>query len=99
MIDAHNALVIVLMAFTTYLTRILGYVVLHKRALCPRFQAILQAVPGCVLISVVAPFFVTTDAADLCAIAVSVLAASRLPMLAAVLIAMFSAGVLRYLIG
>ena len=70
-------LTIVLMALTTYLTRIGGYLLLRDRAFSPRIKAVMEAAPGCVLITVIAPHFVTSNPADLLALAISLLAAMR----------------------
>lgn len=99
MIDTANLLTIVLMATVTYLTRIGGYVVLRNRILSPRATAVMEAAPGCVLISVIAPDFVSDNPADLLALAITLLAATRLSMLPTVLIAIASAGLLRHLVG
>ncbi len=99
MIDALTLLTIVLMASTTYLSRILGYLALRNRTLSPRLLAVLESVPGCVLISVIAPAFVSDQPANLLALAVTLLAATRLPMLPTVLIGIVAAGVLRQLPG
>lgn len=96
---AATVATIVLMAATTYLTRILGYVALRDRTLSPRMRAVMENVPGCVLISVIAPDFVADKPADLAALAITLLAATRLSMLPTVLIGVVSAGVLRYLMG
>lgn len=99
MTDPVNLLAIVLMASVTYLTRIGGYVILRNRTLSPRTTAVMEAAPGCVLISVIAPDFVSDNPADLAALAITVLAATRLSMLPTVIVAIASAGVLRHLIG
>ncbi|MER9335015.1 AzlD family protein [Mesorhizobium sp. M0293] len=99
MIDATTLLIIVLMAGVTYLTRIGGYVVLRNRMLSVRATAVMEAAPGCVLISVIAPAFVSRNPADLLALAITLIAATRLSMLPTVLIGVASAGLLRYLIG
>ncbi|MBZ9757327.1 AzlD family protein [Mesorhizobium sp. ESP6-5] len=99
MIDAATLLTIVLMAGVTYLTRIGGYVVLRNRVLSPRATAVMEAAPGCVLISVIAPAFVSRNPADLAALAITLLAATRLSMLPTVLIGVASASLLRHLIG
>ncbi|MBZ9819156.1 AzlD family protein [Mesorhizobium sp. CA4] len=99
MIDPMTALAILAMAGVTYLTRIGGYVVLRNRTLSPRSTAVMEAAPGCVLISVIAPDFVSKNPADLVALAITVLAASRLSMLPTVVIGVASAGVLRLLMG
>ncbi|TPI82515.1 MULTISPECIES: AzlD family protein [unclassified Mesorhizobium] len=99
MIDPMTVLAILAMAGVTYLTRIGGYVVLRNRALGPRATAVMEAAPGCVLISVIAPDFVSKNPADLAALAITVLAATRLSMLPTVVIGVASAGMLRWLIG
>ena len=51
MIDTAFVITIALMCGVTYLTRIVGYLALRNRTLSPRLRVILEAVPGCVLIS------------------------------------------------
>lgn len=99
MIDPATLLTIVLMAGITYLTRIGGYVVLRNRVLSARATAVMEAAPGCVLISVIAPAFVSRHPADLLALAITCAAATRLSMLPTVLIGVASAGLLRHFIG
>ncbi|MER8373114.1 AzlD family protein [Mesorhizobium sp. M1406] len=99
MIDATTLLTIVLMACVTYLTRIGGYVVLRNRTLGARATAVMEAAPGCVLISVIAPAFVSRNPADLLALGITLAAATRLSMLPTVLIGISSAGLLRHLTG
>ncbi|TIU41667.1 MAG: AzlD family protein [Mesorhizobium sp.] len=95
MIDATTFFTIVLMAGVTYLTRIGGYVVLRNRTLSGRATAVMEAAPGCVLIAVIAPAFVSKSPADILALAVTLVAATRLSML----IGVASAGLLRHFIG
>jgi len=52
-----------------------------------------------VLISVIAPDFVSSHPADLAALAITLLAATRWSMLPTVLIGVVSAGVLRHVMG
>lgn len=99
MIDPIVALTIVLMASVTYLTRIGGYVLLRNRTLGKRAMAVMEAAPGCVLISVIAPDFVSDRPADLLALAITILASTRFSMLPTVIIGIVSAGMCRYLIG
>lgn len=99
MIDAASFLTILLMASVTYLTRIGGYLLFGNRTLGRRATAVMEAAPGCVLISVIAPSFVSDRPADLLALAVTLLAATRLPILPTVLIGICAAGVLRHFIG
>src|SRR5690606_27145765 len=98
MVDPANLLAIVLMATVTYLARIGGYILLRNRSLGPRAMAVLEAAPGCVLLSVIAPVFVADRPADLIALACTVIAAMRLPLLPTVIIGMGSAALLRYLL-
>ena len=99
MIDMTTLLTVVLMAGVTYLTRIGGYVVLRNRVLSARATAVMEAAPGCVLISVIAPAFVSRNPADLLALAITFVAVTRLSMLPTVLIGVASAGLLRHFIG
>lgn len=99
MIDPLAVLTIVLMASVTYLTRIGGYVLLRNRTLSKRATAVMEAAPGCVLISVIAPDFVSDKPADLIALAITIFAAMRFSMLPTVLIGIGAAGACRYLIG
>lgn len=98
MIHASTLLTIVSMACVTYLTRVLGYVALRNRVLSQRAVTVMEAAPGCVLISVIAPHFVSDRVADLVALAITFLAASRLPMLPTVVIGVSAAAILRHLI-
>ncbi|MDR2264450.1 MAG: AzlD family protein [Enterobacter asburiae] len=89
---------ILLMALTTYLTRVTGYLLLRNRTLGPRTRAIMDAAPGCVLITVIAPHFVTTHPADLLALAISLLAAMRFSLLPVVIISVAATSFLRHLL-
>ena len=72
-------LAVLCMAAVTYFTRVFGYLVLHDRKLSPTVQKLMEASPGCVLISVVAPYFATTNPADLESAAASRRVRSCLP--------------------
>ena len=95
MIHSTTLVAILLVAATTYLTRILGYVLLKNKTLSNKQRKILEVVPGCVLISVIAPYFVKDNVADLLAIAITLLAASRFSLSPTVVISMLSAALLR----
>lgn len=99
MIHFETILTILLMGMTTYSTRILGYFALKNRKLSPRMTTVLEAVPGCVLISVIAPAFVSSRPADLLALAITLVAATRLSILPTVLIGVIAAGGLRAMMG
>lgn len=98
MIHASTLIAILFIALTTYLTRLLGYVLLKNKTLSAKRKRILEIVPGCVLISVIAPYFVKDNPADLIAIVITLLAASRLPLLSTVVISMLSAALLRQIL-
>ena len=95
MIHSTTLIATLLVAATTYLTRILGYVLLKNKTLSNKQRKILEVVPGCVLISVIAPYFVKDNVADLLAIAITLIAASRFSLLPTVVISMLSAALLR----
>src|SRR5258708_591844 len=97
--EATTLLTLVLMACSTYFTRVIGYLLLRGRTLSPRMQYVMESLPGCVLISVIAPAFVSERPADLLALVVTLVAASRLPILPTVLIGIASAGARRRLRG
>lgn len=86
MIDLQTLATIVAMAGSTYLTRIIGYLALRNRTLSSRTRKLLDNVPGCVLVSMIAPAFVPRNPADTIALAVTLLAALRLSLLPTVLI-------------
>ena len=98
MIHLTTLIAIIFIALTTYLTRILGYVLLKNKTLSNRQRKILEVVPGCVLISVIAPYFVRDNPADLIAIAITLFAASRFSLLPTVGISMLSAAILRIIL-
>lgn len=86
MISWESFAVFCAMLAVTYSTRLIGFFALRNRTLSPRAQAVMAAAPGCVLISVIAPYFVSNQPHELIAIALTVLAASRFSMLATVLV-------------
>ena len=67
---------------------------LRNRTLSQRAASVMQAAPGCVLIAVIAPYFVSDKPHELIAIALTAAAASRLPMLPTVLLGVVSSGLL-----
>ena len=100
MIPVANLLTIALMALATYFTRIGGYLLFRNRALSPRATVMMESAPGCVLISVIAPNFVSHRPADLIALAIMVAAAAmRWPMLPVIALGVASAWLLRQAIG
>lgn len=99
MSDTATLLTILLMALSTYATRIIGYLALRGRTLSPRALRVLESVPGCVLVSVIAPAFVSPRPANLAGLAITLLAATRLPILPTVVIGVASTGLLRHIFG
>lgn len=98
MIPLSTVLTILAMLAVTYTTRIAGYLFLRDRTISPRLQLMMEAAPGCILISVIAPHFVTGHPADLIALVITMVAAARLPMLPTVIIAIVAAGLLRQIL-
>jgi len=96
MIHTATFIAIICVALTTYSTRILGYLLLKNKTLSKRTTRILQVTPGCVLISVIAPYFVSDNPANLIAIVVTLAAACYLSLLPTVIISIVATGALRY---
>lgn len=89
------ALVTILgMALVTYATRVLGFLLMKDRHLGARATAVMQAAPGCVLVSVIAPHFASPHPHELLALFITLVAAWRLPMLAVVVVGVTSLAVL-----
>ncbi len=83
------------MAGATYLTRVAGYWLVRRTALRGRAAAALDAVPGGILIAVIAPMVLATGPAETLAAAITLVAATRLPLLAAVIVGVVSVVVMR----
>lgn len=58
------------MLLATYSTRLIGWLVLRRHPVSPRMQRILDAAPCCVMISIAAPAFMTTNIVTLVAITI-----------------------------
>lgn len=98
MIDLPALLTILAMAVVTYATRVTGYLLLHNRVLSPRLTKVLEAIPGCVLIAVIAPAFATTHIANLLAVVITLLLACRYSLLPTVIISIAVTALLRHYI-
>ncbi|PIT58011.1 AzlD family protein [Snodgrassella alvi] len=96
MIDLSAFLTILAMAIVTYLTRISGYLLLRKRALNPRLTRVLESIPGCVLIAVIAPAFATSHPANLLSIIITILLAWRFSLLPTVIFSITITAFLRH---
>lgn len=97
MISWTSFLTIMGMLGVTYSTRLIGYFLLKGRKLSQRTARMMEAAPGCVLIAVIAPHFVSDKPHELIALAAALFAASRLSMMATVLIAVGTSGILNHL--
>ena len=83
-LDLTTLTAIVLMGIVTYLTRIAGLALPSNLALSPRARAAFDAIPPAVLIAVIAPTVLATGWRESVAAAVTILAATRLPLLGVV---------------
>jgi len=99
MLDTSNIAAIFAMAVATYATRVGGLWVLRFFKPTPRIQAALDALPVAVLTAVIAPSLSKGGAADLIAAFLTLLAASRLPLLPVVVIGVGSVVILRQFLG
>lgn len=94
-VDPATLAAIVAMAVVTYLTRIAGFFIGDRLALSGRAKAGFDAIPPAVLVAVIAPMALTTGWQETAATVVTILAATRLPLLATVAVGVLAAVVLR----
>ncbi|ARJ42938.1 hypothetical protein B1H58_13500 [Pantoea alhagi] len=87
------------MAIVTYLTRVLGYLMLRNRHLNLRARSVMESAPGCVMVSAIAPYMVSTNPAMVIAMLITVGCAIRLSMLPTLLISIASLGILQIVLG
>ena len=87
------------MAGVTYLTRVLGFWMIARMTLKGRLAAALEAVPGAVLMAVIAPTILLQGPAEALAAVVTLLLAWRLPILVAVIGGVTSVVAFRALLG
>lgn len=83
------------MGFVTYLTRISGYLLLRNKDY-PKLTRVLEILPGCVMISLIAPIFVTGKLSDLIAVTLTIITAMRFSFLVTLVVGIGSAGILRF---
>ncbi|KTT67253.1 membrane protein [Pseudomonas oryzihabitans] len=95
MMDITTLVTILGMAVVTYLTRIMGFLLLRKRANGPPLTQVLEAAPGCVLIAVIAPKFVSGQPSDLIALGLTVVAITRYSVFLVVVFAIVVTAALR----
>ena len=87
------------MAGVTYLTRVLGFWMIARMTLKGRLAAALEAVPGAVLMAVIAPTILLQGPAEALAAVTTLLLAWRLPILVAVIGGVASVVAFRALLG
>ncbi|MGK9166779.1 AzlD domain-containing protein [Inquilinus limosus] len=83
------------MAAVTYLTRISGLFLVGRLRLQGRMKAAFDAAPPAVLTAVIAPMVLATGWAETAAALVTALAATRLPLLATILVGVIAVVALR----
>lgn len=94
-VDPTTFLAILAMAVVTYVTRIAGLFVADRLVLSRRAKAAFDAIPPAVLVAVIAPTALTTGWAEVIATIITALAATRLPLLATVVVGVASVVLLR----
>jgi uncharacterized membrane protein len=94
-LDPTTLAAILAMAAVTYLTRIAGLFVADRLVLTGRAKAAFDAIPPAVLVAVIAPTALTTGWAETVAAAITMVAATRLPLLATVAVGVVSVVLLR----
>lgn len=94
-LDPTTLLAIAVMALVTYGTRIAGIFLAGRLALAGRAKVAFDAIPAAVLVAVVAPVALATGPAETGAAVLTGLAATRLPLLATIVIGVASVVVLR----
>jgi|SRR6266508_1345162 len=92
--SADSAQAILVMAVATYATRLGGMLIGGYLPKTGRVRQALDALPAAVLTAVIAPA-VIAGSAEMIAAALALVAALRLPMIAAVLVGMGSVAILR----
>lgn len=94
-LDPTTLAAILAMAAVTYLTRIAGLFVADRLVLTGRAKAAFDAIPPAVLVAVIAPTALTTGWAETVAAGITMVAATRLPLLATVAVGVVSVVLLR----
>ncbi|WEX87584.1 AzlD domain-containing protein [Sinorhizobium garamanticum] len=98
-VDPNVFLAILAMAAATVLTRISGLLLIRFVTIGPQQRRALEAIPPAVLMAVIAPTALVTGPAETLAALATALAATRLPLLAAVATGVIVVAVARALIG
>lgn len=83
-IDPLTAAAILAMALATWFTRYVGYWLVRRTTVRGRLASALEAVPGAILVAIIAPKALATGPSETLAAALTVLLALRLPLIVAV---------------
>jgi uncharacterized membrane protein len=94
-VDPATLAAILAMAAATWLTRVAGFLIGGRLVLRGRAKAAFDAIPPAVLVAVIAPSALATGWPETVAAAVTVVAATRLPLLATVAVGVIAVVVLR----
>jgi len=98
-IDPATLAAITGMAIVTYVNRLSGLFLVRFVRLEGRTKAALDALPAAILMAVIAPMVLTRGPAETAASVITVIAAMRLPLLAAVIVGVASVVALRHVLG
>ena len=98
-LDPATLLAIAGMAIVTYINRLSGLVLVRFVRLEGRTKAALDALPPAILMAVIAPMALARGPAETAAAVITVIAALRLPLIAAVAIGVASVVALRHAMG
>ncbi|QCI64260.1 AzlD family protein [Phreatobacter stygius] len=98
-LDTMTLIAIFGMAAVTYACRVTGLLIAGRFAFAGRAKAAVDAIPPAVLTAVIAPTLLATGWAETCAGAITILAATRLPLIATIATGVVTVVVLRALLG
>ena len=97
-VDPATLLAIVVMAIATYATRVAGIFISGRLALTGRAKAAFDAIPPAVLVAVIAPTVLVTGVPETLAALITAVVATRLPLLATILVGVLAVVALRALL-
>ena len=96
-LDPTTLAAIVAMAVVTYATRVAGLIFADRLALKGRAKAAFDAIPPAVLVAVIAPTALATGWRETVAAAITAVAATRVPLLATIVVGVAAIVLLRRL--
>ena len=98
-LDPRTFVAIVGMALVTYATRVAGLFFAYKLVLSGRARAAFDAIPPAVLVAVIAPMVLATGPAETMAALATAVAATRLPLVAVIVVGVGVVVLLRGVLG